>query len=109
MDFTLTEQQELIRKEVATLYGLSIDLFTATNRVGALGEAAGGTTPNGGNGGAGGKGGSGAASPTDGVGNVNNAGGGGGAAGRIYLRTRGAQATVMGNNQSPTPAFDTTL
>jgi two-component system sensor histidine kinase KdpD len=27
--------------ELATLYGLSIDLFTATNRVGALGEAAG--------------------------------------------------------------------
>ena len=29
------------RKELETLYGLSIDLFTATNRVGALGEAAG--------------------------------------------------------------------
>jgi len=29
------------RKELGTLYGLSIDLFAATNRVGALGEAAG--------------------------------------------------------------------
>jgi two-component system sensor histidine kinase KdpD len=29
------------RMELETLYGLSIDLFTATNRVGALGEAAG--------------------------------------------------------------------
>src|SRR5436309_3154797 len=29
------------RKELQTLYGLSIDLFAATNRVGALGEAAG--------------------------------------------------------------------
>ena len=29
------------RTELETLYGLSIDLFTATNRVGALGEAAG--------------------------------------------------------------------
>lgn len=29
------------RNELETLYGLSIDLFTATNRVGALGEAAG--------------------------------------------------------------------
>jgi two-component system sensor histidine kinase KdpD len=29
------------RKELETLYGLSIDLFAATNRVGALGEAAG--------------------------------------------------------------------
>src|SRR5687768_11373236 len=29
------------RNELETLYGLSVDLFTATNRVGALGEAAG--------------------------------------------------------------------
>lgn len=36
-----TERAELRRKELETLYGLSLDLFTATNRVGALGEAAG--------------------------------------------------------------------
>src|SRR5690349_2031536 len=35
------ERAEQRRTELATLYGLSIDLFTATNRVGALGEAAG--------------------------------------------------------------------
>src|SRR5437773_145231 len=35
------ETAEQRRKELETLYGLSIDLFTATNRVGALGEAAG--------------------------------------------------------------------
>jgi two-component system sensor histidine kinase KdpD len=35
------ERAEQRRKELETLYGLSIDLFTATNRVGALGEAAG--------------------------------------------------------------------
>jgi two-component system sensor histidine kinase KdpD len=35
------EKAEQRRKELETLYGLSIDLFTATNRVGALGEAAG--------------------------------------------------------------------
>jgi two-component system sensor histidine kinase KdpD len=29
------------RSELETLYGLSVDLFTATNRIGALGEAAG--------------------------------------------------------------------
>ncbi|MFL5570293.1 MAG: DUF4118 domain-containing protein, partial [Gemmatimonadaceae bacterium] len=29
------------RNELASLYGLSVELFTATNRVGALGEAAG--------------------------------------------------------------------
>ncbi|MFA6955036.1 MAG: DUF4118 domain-containing protein [Thermoanaerobaculia bacterium] len=32
---------EARRRELETLYGLSIDLFTATNRTGALGEAAG--------------------------------------------------------------------
>jgi two-component system sensor histidine kinase KdpD len=36
-----TEQAERRRAELETLYALSIDLFTATNRVGALGEAAG--------------------------------------------------------------------
>jgi two-component system sensor histidine kinase KdpD len=35
------ERAEQRRNELETLYGLSIDLFTATNRVGALGEAAG--------------------------------------------------------------------
>ena len=35
------ETAERRRTELETLYGLSIDLFTATNRVGALGEAAG--------------------------------------------------------------------
>lgn len=35
------ERAEQRRNEVATLYGLSVELFTATNRVGALGEAAG--------------------------------------------------------------------
>lgn len=35
------ERAEQRRTEVETLYGLSIDLFTATNRTGALGEAAG--------------------------------------------------------------------
>ena len=35
------EKAERGRMELETLYGLSIDLFTATNRVGALGEAAG--------------------------------------------------------------------
>jgi two-component system sensor histidine kinase KdpD len=35
------EKAERRRMELETLYGLSIDLFTATNRVGALGEAAG--------------------------------------------------------------------
>jgi two-component system, OmpR family, sensor histidine kinase KdpD len=35
------EKAEKRRTELETLYGLSIDLFTATNRVGALGEAAG--------------------------------------------------------------------
>ena len=35
------EAAEQRRRELETLYGLSIDLFTATNRVGALGEAAG--------------------------------------------------------------------
>jgi two-component system sensor histidine kinase KdpD len=35
------EQAEQRRGELETLYGLSVDLFTATNRVGALGEAAG--------------------------------------------------------------------
>jgi two-component system sensor histidine kinase KdpD len=35
------ERAEQRRHELETLYGLSIDLFTATNRVGALGEAAG--------------------------------------------------------------------
>ena len=37
---TQAEQAEARRREVEALYGLSIDLFTATNRVGALGEAA---------------------------------------------------------------------
>src|SRR6202165_3516326 len=36
------ETAEQRRKELETLYGLSIDLFADTNRVGALGEAAGG-------------------------------------------------------------------
>ena len=36
-----TERAEQRRHELETLYGLSIDLFTATNRDGALGEAAG--------------------------------------------------------------------
>jgi two-component system sensor histidine kinase KdpD len=35
------EKAEQRRTELETLYGLSIDLFTASNRVGALGEAAG--------------------------------------------------------------------
>ena len=35
------ERAEQRRNELETLYGLSIDLFTATNRAGALGEAAG--------------------------------------------------------------------
>jgi two-component system sensor histidine kinase KdpD len=35
------DKAEQRRTELETLYGLSIDLFTATNRVGALGEAAG--------------------------------------------------------------------
>lgn len=35
------DKAEERRMELETLYGLSIDLFTATNRVGALGEAAG--------------------------------------------------------------------
>jgi two-component system sensor histidine kinase KdpD len=34
------EQAEARRREVEALYELSVDLFTATNRVGALGEAA---------------------------------------------------------------------
>ena len=38
---TQAMQAEQRRSELETLYGLSIDLFTATNRVGALGEAAG--------------------------------------------------------------------
>jgi two-component system sensor histidine kinase KdpD len=37
---TQAEQAEARRKEVEALYGLSIDLFTSTNRIGALGEAA---------------------------------------------------------------------
>lgn len=36
-----TERAEQRRNELETLYALSVDLFTATNRVGALGEAAG--------------------------------------------------------------------
>ncbi|MGZ8709199.1 MAG: sensor histidine kinase [Thermoanaerobaculia bacterium] len=36
-----TDRAERRRNELETLYGLSLDLFTATNRVGALGEAAG--------------------------------------------------------------------
>lgn len=36
-----TERAERRRNELETLYALSIELFTATNRVGALGEAAG--------------------------------------------------------------------
>jgi two-component system sensor histidine kinase KdpD len=35
------DKAEQRRTELETLYGLSVDLFTATNRVGALGEAAG--------------------------------------------------------------------
>jgi two-component system, OmpR family, sensor histidine kinase KdpD len=35
------ERAEQRRNELETLYALSVDLFTATNRVGALGEAAG--------------------------------------------------------------------
>ena len=35
------ERAEQRRNELASLYGLSVELFTATNRVGALGEAAG--------------------------------------------------------------------
>ena len=38
---TQTARAEQRRNELETLYALSIDLFTATNRVGALGEAAG--------------------------------------------------------------------
>ena len=38
---TQAQRAEQRRSELETLYGLSIDLFTATNRVGALGEAAG--------------------------------------------------------------------
>lgn len=37
---TQAEQAEARRREVEALYALSVDLFTATNRVGALGEAA---------------------------------------------------------------------
>jgi len=37
---TQAEDAEARRREVEALYALSIDLFTATNRVGALGEAA---------------------------------------------------------------------
>lgn len=37
---TQAENAEARRREVEALYALSIDLFTATNRVGALGEAA---------------------------------------------------------------------
>jgi len=37
---TQAESAEARRKEVEALYALSIDLFTSTNRVGALGEAA---------------------------------------------------------------------
>ena len=37
---TQAEQAEARRREVETLYALSVDLFTTTNRVGALGEAA---------------------------------------------------------------------
>jgi two-component system sensor histidine kinase KdpD len=40
---TQAEEAERRRNELETLYGLSIDLFTTTNRVGALGEAAGRT------------------------------------------------------------------
>ncbi len=36
---TLAENAEARRREVEALYALSVDLFTATNRVGALGEA----------------------------------------------------------------------
>jgi two-component system, OmpR family, sensor histidine kinase KdpD len=36
-----TERVEARRKEIETLYGLSMDLFTATSRVAPLGEAAG--------------------------------------------------------------------
>jgi len=35
------ERADQQRNELASLYGLSVELFTATNRVGALGEAAG--------------------------------------------------------------------
>jgi two-component system sensor histidine kinase KdpD len=35
------ERAEQRRNELSSLYGLSVELFTATNRVGALGEAAG--------------------------------------------------------------------
>ncbi len=38
---TQADNAERRRTELETLYGLSVDLFTATNRVGALGEAAG--------------------------------------------------------------------
>ncbi|HEX2832677.1 MAG TPA: DUF4118 domain-containing protein [Thermoanaerobaculia bacterium] len=38
---TQADRAEQRRNELETLYALSIDLFTATNRVGALGEAAG--------------------------------------------------------------------
>ncbi|HEX7831087.1 MAG TPA: DUF4118 domain-containing protein [Thermoanaerobaculia bacterium] len=38
---TQAERADQRRKELETLYGLSVELFTATNRVGALGEAAG--------------------------------------------------------------------
>lgn len=38
---TEADRAEQRRNELETLYGLSLDLFTATNRVGALGEAAG--------------------------------------------------------------------
>jgi len=37
---TQAEHAEARRREVEALYALSVDLFTATNRVGALGEAA---------------------------------------------------------------------
>ena len=38
---TLAQKAEQRRNEIETLYALSVDLFAATNRVGALGEAAG--------------------------------------------------------------------
>lgn len=41
--------------------------------------------------------------------NVDNTGGGGGAVGRIWLRTRGAQATTPSGKISPAPSFDTSL
>jgi len=38
---TLAQKAEQRRNEIETLYALSVDLFAATNRIGALGEAAG--------------------------------------------------------------------